>query len=199
MQEIEAKFYVKDLKQIEARLHNLKARLKQARIHETNIRFDTPNQDLHREQRVLRLRQDDKVRMTYKDASKNEQGVLNRTEIEFVVEDFEKAKRLLEALGYEKSLFYEKYRTTYELDNTYVMLDELPMGSFIEIEGESIDSIREIGRKLGIKWDTAISTSYSALFERVRKVKAAQIKDLSFENFEGMEVTKDELGVQPAD
>ncbi len=199
MQEIEAKFYVKDLKQIEARLHDLKARLKQPRIHETNIRFDTPNQDLHREQRVLRLRQDDKVRMTYKDASKNEQGVLNRTEIEFVVEDFEKAKRLLEALGYEKSLFYEKYRTTYELDNTYVMLDELPMGSFIEIEGESIDSIREIGRKLGIKWDTAISTSYSALFERVRKVKAAQIKDLSFENFEGMEVTKDELGVQPAD
>jgi adenylate cyclase class 2 len=199
MQEIEAKFYVKDLKQIEARLHDLKARLKQPRIHETNIRFDTPNQDLRREQRVLRLRQDDKVRMTYKDASKNEQGVLNRTEIEFVVEDFEKAKRLLEALGYEKSLFYEKYRTTYELDNTYVMLDELPMGSFIEIEGESIDSIREIGRKLGIKWDTAISTSYSALFERVRKAKAAQIKNLSFENFEGMEVTKDELGVQPAD
>jgi len=199
MQEIEAKFYVKDLKQIEARLHNLKARLKQARIHETNIRFDTPNQDLHREQRVLRLRQDDKVRMTYKDASKNEQGVLNRMEIEFVVEDFERAKRLLEALGYEKSLFYEKYRTTYELDNTYVMLDELPMGSFIEIEGESIDSIREIGRKLGLKWDTAISTSYSALFERVRKAKAAQIEDLSFENFEGMEVTKDELGVQPAD
>ncbi len=199
MQEIEAKFYVKDLKQIEARLHNLKARLKQARIHETNIRFDTPNHDLHREQRVLRLRQDDKVRMTYKDASKNEQGVLNRMEIEFVVEDFERAKRLLEALGYEKSLFYEKYRTTYELDNTYVMLDELPMGSFIEIEGESIDSIREIGRKLGLKWDTAISTSYSALFERVRKAKAAQIEDLSFENFEGMEVTKDELGVQPAD
>jgi len=199
MQEIEAKFYVKDLKQIEARLHDLKARLKQPRIHETNIRFDTPNQDLHREQRVLRLRQDDKVRMTYKDASKNEQGVLNRMEIEFVVEDFERAKRLLEALGYEKSLFYEKYRTTYELDNTYVMLDELPMGSFIEIEGESIDSIREIGRKLGLKWDTAISTSYSALFERVRKAKAAQIEDLSFENFEGMEVTKDELGVQPAD
>jgi len=199
MQEIEAKFYVKDLKQIEARLHHLNARLIQPRIHETNIRFDTPNQDLRREQRVLRLRQDDKARMTYKGASKNEQGVLNRTEIEFVVEDFEKARRLLEALGYEKSLFYEKYRTTYELDKTHIMLDELPIGSFIEIEGESIDAIPEIGRKLGLRWDTAISTSYSALFERVRTAKGAQIQDLSFENFEGVQVTNDELGVQPAD
>lgn len=199
MQEIEAKFYVKDLKQIEAHLHDLKARLIQPRIHESNIRFDTPNQDLSRAQRVLRLRQDDKARMTYKDASKNEQGVLDRTEIEFVVEDFEKAKKLLEAIGYQKSLFYEKYRTTYELDNTHIMLDELPIGSFIEIEGESTDSIREIARKLSLKWDTAISTSYSALFERVRKAKAAQLKDLSFEDFEGVQVTKEELGVQTGD
>jgi len=199
MQEIEAKFYVKDLKQIEARLHDLKARLIQPRVHETNIRFDTPNHDLNRAQRVLRLRQDNKARMTYKDASKNVQGVLDRTEIEFVVEDFEKAKKLLEAIGYKKLLFYEKYRTTYELDNTHIMLDELPIGNFIEIEGESIDSIPEIARKLSLKWDTAIATSYSALFERVRKAKAAQIKDLSFEDFEGMQVTKEELGVRPAD
>jgi adenylate cyclase, class 2 len=199
MQEIEAKFYVKDLKKIETRLHDLKARLIQPRIHETNIRFDTPNQDLRHAQRVLRLRQDDKARMTYKDASKNEQGILDRTEIEFVVEDFEKAKKLLEAIGYKKSLFYEKYRTTYELDNTHIMLDELPIGNFIEIEGQSTDSIREVARKLSLKWDTAISTSYSALFERVRKAKAAQIKDLSFEDFEGMQVTKEELGVRPAD
>lgn len=199
MQEIEAKFYVKDLKKIEAHLRDLKARLIQPRIHETNIRFDTPKQDLRREQRVLRLRQDNKVRMTYKDASKNEEGVLNRTEIEFVVEDFERAKSLLEALGYEKLLFYEKYRTTYELENTHIMLDELPIGSFIEIEGESLDSIRGIGLKLGLRWDTAIATSYSALFERVRKAQGLKISDLSFEEFHGITVSEDDLGTQAAD
>lgn len=199
MQETEAKFYVKDLKQIETHLRDLKARLIQARIHETNIRFDTPNQDLRRQQRVLRLRQDDKARMTYKDASKNDEGILSRTEIEFVVEDFEKAKRLLEALGYEKSLFYEKYRTTYELDDTHIMLDELPIGDFIEIEGENTNSIRDISQKLSLKWNTAIPASYTALFERVRKARGIKVTDLSFEEFRDIPVTEQDLGAQAAD
>jgi adenylate cyclase class 2 len=199
MQEIEAKFYVKDLKRIENHLRNLNAHLIQSRTHETNIRFDTPNHDLRRENRVLRLRQDDKVRMTYKGASENDEGVLSRTEIEFTVEDFEKAKNFLESLGYVKLLFYEKYRTTYEIDDTHIMLDELPIGDFIEIEGENLDSIRTIADKLGINWDAAIATSYSALFERVKMSLERKMSDLSFEEFRGIQVTSKELGAQPAD
>ena len=199
MQEIEAKFYVKELKQIEARIRDLNARLIQPRTYEMNVRFDTPNHDLRREGRVLRLRQDDKVRMTYKSASENEEGVLSRTEIEFMVEDFEKAKSLLEALGYEKLLFYEKYRTTYEIDGAHIMLDELPIGDFIEIEGKSVDSIRGIAAKLGINWDATIAASYSALFERVRMALGTKITDLSFEEFREIQVTGKELDAKPAD
>src|SRR5688572_21038830 len=115
-QEIEVKFHVKDLSKIEGRLHELKADLFQPRVHETNLRFDTPNHDLRHAGRVLRLRQDDQARMTYKGPSDKRDGVMSREEIEFVVEDYERAKQFIEALGYETSVFYEKYRTTYELD-----------------------------------------------------------------------------------
>ena len=101
MQEIEAKFYVRDLKKIESRLQDLEARLIQPRVLETNTRFDLPDARLRSEGRVLRLRQDMEARLTYKGAGKSEQGIVNRTEIEFVVGDFEQAKLFLEALGYQ--------------------------------------------------------------------------------------------------
>src|SRR5512147_1815212 len=102
MQENAAKFYVQDLEKIESRLQDLEARLIQPRVLETNIRFDLPGARLRSKGRVLRLRQDTEARLTYKDSGKSEQGVINRTEIEFTVGDFEKAKLLLEALGYQK-------------------------------------------------------------------------------------------------
>src|SRR5574341_1354981 len=100
MQEIEAKFFVRDLDKIATRVQSLKARLIQPRVLETNLRFDLPDGRLRSEGRVLRLRQDTAARLTYKDSGSNEQGALQRTEIEFTVENFEKARRFLEALGY---------------------------------------------------------------------------------------------------
>src|SRR4030095_9420092 len=175
MQEIEAKFYVRDLKRIEARLRppppfghlpqirnklirkfiNFYSRIWgrlgggviQPRVLKTNIRFDLfddAQPQLRSEGRVLRLRQDTEARLTYKSGGVKEQGVASRTEIEFTVEDFEKAKSFLEALGYQKLLEYEKNRTIYELSGCHIMLDELPYGNFVEIEGENIEAIRNM-------------------------------------------------------
>jgi len=101
--ENEAKIYVLDLDRIKSRLISWKTRLIQKSVLETNIRFDLPDGGLSSEGRVLRLRQDTDVRLTYKGPGSSEQGVLSRTEIEFDVEDFEKARKFLEALGYHKS------------------------------------------------------------------------------------------------
>src|SRR5688572_15189707 len=214
-QETEAKFYVHDLDKITTRLHELKALLIQERVLETNIRFDLPDGRLRSEGRVLRLRQDSEARFTYKGPSTNEQGVLSRTEIEFTVGDFEKAKEFMEALGYQKLLYYDKYRTTYALDSTslpvdfrqepvrlqscLIMLDELPYGNFIEIEGENSEMIRAVADQLNLNWDTAIGTSYTALFERARKALRFVFRDLSFENFAGVQVNASDLGVRAAD
>ena len=207
-QETEAKFYIRDLDGITARLHELEALLIQPRVLETNIRFDLPDASLRSEGRVLRLRRDTEARFTYKGPSTNEQGVLSRSEIEFTVGDFEKAKKFMEALGYQKLLYYDKYRTTYALESDsllsglqscHIMLDELPYGNFVEIEGENSEMIRAIADQLNLNWDTAIGTSYTALFERARKALRFVFRDLSFENFAGIQVTTSDLGVHAAD
>jgi adenylate cyclase class 2 len=198
-QETEAKFYVRDLGRVKSRLDELAARLIQERILETNIRFDLPGAPLRAQGRVLRLRRDTSAKFTYKSASTNEQGVLSREEIEFGVEDFDRAKRFLEALGYEKLVYYEKYRTTYELNHTLIMLDELPYGSFVEIEGATVDAIRALAYELHLEWDSAIGTSYNALFDRVRVALNLSVQDLSFAEFAEITVNAEQLRVVAAD
>jgi len=209
MQEIEAKFYVQDLKQIESLIQKLDAYLIQPRVLETNIRFDLPDSGLRSKGQVLRLRQDTETRLTYKDAGTKKQGVINRTEIEFVVDDFEKAKLFLEALGYQSFFQYEKYRTTYALQTSevsetsevsvHIMLDEMPYGNFVEIEGESIAQIRSMANKLNLDWQAAISKSYSRLFEIARRSLGFRFSDLTFANFEKIKVAPESIQVQPAD
>jgi adenylate cyclase class IV len=73
-QEIEAKFYVRNLTKIELRLLELKAQLIQPRTHEINLRFDNAENELVKSFRVLRLRQDEKARITYKGPNGNQSG-----------------------------------------------------------------------------------------------------------------------------
>lgn len=197
--ETEAKFYVQNLERIRAYLRDTKARLIQARVLERNLRFDLLDGSLRAGRRVLRLRYDTEARMTYKGGNENTRGILSREEIEFVVGDFEKAKKFLEALGYQQVFYYEKYRTTYEFDQNSIMLDELPYGNFVEIEGKAEDAIRPLSEKLHLNWDATIERSYSALFEHVQKSLNLSFQDLSFENFAGIKVDATHLGVQVAD
>jgi len=197
--ETEAKFYVQNLGKIELRLQELKAQLIQPRIHETNLRFDNANNDLRNAYRVLRLRQDEKAHLTFKGPStEKEGGILSRQEIEFVVEDFEIAKQFLKALGFKAIVFYEKFRTTYELSEVHIMLDELPYGEFVEIEGDSVEAIRNTINLLGLNWDAAVKAGYHALFEKVAEKYNLEPSQLSFSALENTMATADDLGVQSA-
>ncbi len=198
-QETEAKFYVLHFDQITMRLQELQAHLIQPRVLETNLRFDLPDNSFRSSGRVLRLRRDTESKLTYKGASQNRSGVLDRQEIEFVVGDFEKARQFLEALGFRQTMFYEKYRATYEFDDLSIMLDELPYGDFVEIEGEDVEQIQKLAAKLHLEWSAAIETSYTGLFENVKKALELPFQDISFENFEGIKVTSGQLKVRAAD
>ena len=199
-QEIEAKFHIKNLKNIELRLLELKAQLIQLRVHEINLRFDRPDGELRNSQRVLRLRQDEKARFTFKGPSEETTGgVMSRREIEFEVGDFESAKQFLEALGFNAVVFYEKFRTTYELNNTHIMLDELPYGDFIEIEGDNVDMIHSIADALGLNWDAMIKAGYHALFDRVAIKYGLEPSQLSFTALEKIKINLSDMDVKPAD
>jgi adenylate cyclase class 2 len=191
--EIEVKFQVLDQDAFLKRLGDLGAVCTQERILEINLRFDTSDGRLRAAHQVLRLRKDNRVRMTYKGPAEESQTVAVRPEIEFTVSDFESARKFLEALGYVISVVYEKYRTSFEVEGAEISLDEMPFGFFCEIEGRDASQIEYMASQLGLEWGKRITDSYLLLFETLKKSRGLTMRDLTFETFNGIVVTPQEL------
>jgi adenylate cyclase, class 2 len=197
--EQEIKFYINNLARIAERLTVCGADLTRPRTLERNLRMDTIDNSLQENGRLLRLRKDDRVRVTYKDNAQIEDGVITRTEIEFTADDFEVTRKFFEALGYRVVVTYEKYRRVFKLGDVIVTLDELPFGDFVEIEAPNKSLITGVTQMLGLDWSRAIPTNYLGLFEIVKKNVPLDIKDLTFEDFQGITLSPADLEVKPAD
>ena len=197
--ELEVKFYVSSLAGMEERLVEAGATLVQPRSHEFNIRFDTPTGELSRAQSILRLRRDAGSHVTFKGPSATMGGVLARQEIEFDVNNFSAAQKLIEALGYRSNFIYEKHRTTYALNGLKVTLDEMPYGDFVEIEGKNAKSIQEASTKFGLHWEERLPETYISIFRRMKELFGLQFTDLTFDNFNGVEISMDRVGIRFAD
>ena len=198
-QELEVKFYLANRRELETRIRDLGASRSSIRSFEINLRFDTPDGSLGASQKVLRLRQDTRARLTFKGPSQDRQDVTARQEIEFSVSDFAAARRFLEALGYQVSVIYEKYRTTYELEHIEITLDEMPYGRFCEIEGPDAATIQSVAERLGLDWSARVMDSYLAMFACLKERQHLEFRDLTFANFEHMNITPEDLGVRVAD
>lgn len=183
-QEQEAKFYISNRPALEQKLLALRAELTHARVFESNLRFDLPDGSLSARRQVLRLRQDERARLTLKGPAEIGSEVSTRPEIEFEVSSFDNARALLEALGYRLSVMYEKYRTTYALGSCEVTVDEMPYGDFAEIEGPGAATIHAVADLLGLAWETRSAESYLMLFSRLRAA------GLSAQNLSFSEVTQ---------
>lgn len=206
-EELEVKFYLSRRKALEEKIVAMGGKLKSPRVYEVNLRFDNSTQELAQSGKLLRLRMDTRARLTYKGPGHIRAGARLREELEFTVSDFDTARKLLEALGYQVQMMYEKYRTTYtlgtlgagELDDLEIVIDEMPYGDFGEIEGKDGKRIRKAAEQLGLDWADRILESYTILFDRVRDMLGLDFTDLSFENFKGMEIVPAVLGVRIAD
>ena len=198
-QEIEVKFYVQDLKKVEMRLLKLKARLIQPRVYEINYRYDLPDGSLRAKEHVLRLRRDTNAILTFKGQSDLRDGIFSRTELETTIGDFETAQRIFEALGYVRILTYEKYRTIFEIDDCHIMLDELPYGDFVEIEGSEVAGIRKMALALNLNFDFAVGAGYARIFENYNSKYGFPHRDLTFEVLHEKKPTPEELNIRAAD
>ncbi|RJP53839.1 MAG: class IV adenylate cyclase [Anaerolineaceae bacterium] len=197
--ETEVKFYVRDLKMMESRLLELKARLIQPRIHEINFRYDLPDGSLRANGCVLRLRHDTNAILTYKGPSSLIDGVFSRTELETTIGDLETAQGILKALGYVQILIYEKYRAIYEINEYRIMLDELPYGSFVEIEGSDAANIRKMALHMGLDFESAVGAGYARIFENYKLKYGFPSNDLTFDAFHGKKPSPEELNMRAAD
>ena len=197
--ELEVKFYVSDLGEIEKRLVNAGATLVQPRTHEYNLRFDTPAGDLAQAESMLRLRRDAGSHLTYKGPSTTMGGVLARQEIEFDVSNFSSAQKMIEALGYRSKFFYEKFRTTYALNGLKVTLDEMPYGPFVEVEGTEAKPIQQAAKQLGLDWNERLPETYISIFRRLKELYGLPFTDVTFDNFKAVEFNIGRAGIKVAD
>lgn len=185
--ETEIKLYTPDLVAIAQALAAAGAKLTTPRVYEHNIRYDNAAGSLTPRGIVLRLRQDDRVRLTYKEAGSAQDGIISRLEAEVEVSDFATMNFILGRLGYTPAMVYEKYRTTYHMDNTEIVLDELPYGDFVEIEGDHA-SIERVLTRLNLQTAPRMTHSYARLFDFVRANLGLTFTDLTFANFAGLTV-----------
>ncbi|MDQ3132080.1 MAG: class IV adenylate cyclase [Acidobacteriota bacterium] len=106
---------------------------------------------LDEKQAVLRVRKtQSKTILTFKQRINNNFDVKQQTEHETEIADAEELAKIIENLGFEPRLVYEKRRKTWRFRLVEIVLDELPFGDFMEIEG-SITAIAEAEMFLDIE------------------------------------------------
>ena len=197
--EQEAKFRINHLDALAEHLRALGAICTQERTYELNLRFDTADGKLAAAYQALRLRRDQHNRLTFKGPSDPHSAVSSRREIEVEVGDLDTTRAILEALGYQVVVCYEKYRAAYQLGDVEVSLDEMPFGTFSEIEGPGEESIHAAAEQLGLNWEARSMLNYLSIFGALKEAFNLTMPDLTFEAFAGQVYALEKIGLLPAD
>jgi adenylate cyclase, class 2 len=177
--EIEIKFRVDDLHALARKLRAAGFRLVTKPTNEMNTLYDLPGQVLRNRRELLRLRKyGTSWRLTHKSGSKIGRHS-SRNELETGVQDGKVMDAILHALGYSPSFRYEKFRAEWTDGKGNVVVDEMPIGNFCEIEGSPrwIDSV---AKKLGVKPENYITKNYATLFADWKQEQNSSAEEMTF-------------------
>ena len=142
--------------------------------------FDTADAALRRSRTALRIRRDgDRGLVTWKGPIQS--GLVkSREEIETEVDDPRVLQAVLEALGFRPVFRAQKFREEYALGGTTVVIDDTPMGVFVEIEGPP-ERIAPVAGLLGRHDTDFVLESYPALWRRWCDAHGADMGDMIFD------------------
>ncbi len=161
--EIEIKFRIDNIRDLNRRLQKSAFRLVTPRTHEINTLYDLPNKSLRRRGDLLRLRKyGSEWILTHKAKGKVGRHK-TRVETETKVEDGAKMDAILHALAFAPSFRYEKFRAEWSDGKGHVVVDQTPIGDFGEIEGPS-RWIDRTAKLLHISSNDYITATYTELF-----------------------------------
>ncbi len=185
--EIEVKFYLSSPDSIRDHLLSLDATCL-GRFFETNICFENKEKTFKRQNILLRLRKDNKARLTFKSPPDDlDKDFKIHRELEVEVDDLQTCQAILENLGFHPEQIYEKWRETFTLHNTKLLIDTTPCGVFLEIEGEK-PTIPAMANRLELKWTERILLNYLEIFEFVRCKENLNFHDMTFANFKSVDI-----------
>lgn len=94
--------------------------------------------------------------LTYKHFE-DKHSLTSATEAEVVVSDFETTRNILINSGLEPKSYQETRRETWKLGSVEIVIDEWPwLPPFVEIEGNSEVSVKDVAARLGFDWGEAV-------------------------------------------
>ncbi|HEX8264166.1 MAG TPA: class IV adenylate cyclase [Pyrinomonadaceae bacterium] len=125
---------------------------------------------------ALRVRKTEKkIILTYKQRQPSESAIKRQIEYETEIGNAETIAEIFTNLGYRPALVYEKRRQTWQLKNVEVVLDELPFGLFMEIEGGQ-NEILEAEKLLEIENLPPVMDTYPLLTAQHGKKRGEMIE-----------------------
>lgn len=179
--EIETKIAIQEVEAITARLQELFIPLIQKRYFEDNWCFDFSDKKLAKADILLRLRDANGIFvLTVKGPASKTSGMKFRDEWELTISDKNNLLKILKILGLKVLFRYQKYRTVYEYHSSLICLDETPIGSFLELEGNE-NSIFYIANLLGFSPQNFIPDSYASLFKSYKSRNKMKCKNMIFQ------------------
>ena len=160
-------------------------RVRHRRSFEHNVAFDTTDRSLVRRGCLLRLRTYAGGHwLTFKRPGQASRRFKVREEFETAVEQPRVLREIFAALGLEPVFRYEKYRTVFESRGRWrggeVMLDETPIGTYVELEGSRNWILRAARGLFSAGPDRYIVKNYAALYIDWCRERGAPFGDMIF-------------------
>jgi adenylate cyclase, class 2 len=154
-------------------------RPKRARRLQQDALLDTEDGTLRSRGSALRVRvEDNRAILTFK-GPVHPSTMKLREEIETEAGAPAVLFTIFERLGYRVWFRYEKFREEFTLENSIVAVDETPVGTYVEIEGDE-RAIGAAARALGRTPDQYLVDSYRALHERACEERGSPQGDMIF-------------------
>jgi adenylate cyclase class 2 len=169
--EIEVKLPIDNPGEMRKRLLSLGFLISVERSFEDNHVYDLPDGSLRRRGCLFRVRDfNGRTVITYKGPAALLSQFKIREEIEAIVSPASNFHKILDGLGMRMGFHYQKYRTIFHgncigpvEEVVQLMLDETPIGNFLEIEGAK-SAIEQVSATLGFSAADFISESYLSLY-----------------------------------
>ncbi len=179
--EIEVKFLEINKADLVKKLHALGAKDKGEFLLDQTIIYD-PQLKWKQENKFIRLRKyGNETKITYKEADSTIDGT---QEIEFEIEDYEKARDLFEKIGFIPFRREQKKRQTFDFDGVTVDIDTWPkVPTYVELEGGSEEILKKAAHDLGFDWSKAVFDHAGAIIKKYG-IDVINLKWFTFDRIE---------------
>ncbi len=182
-QEIECRFLEIDKEKIVKKLLSLGAIDEGEVMLEETIIYD---KDLkwRDEQRFVRLRRfGNTTKLTYKEH--REHTVDGTYEIEFKIDDLEKAELMFEKIGLLPYRHQQKKRHTLKLNGATFDIDTWPkIPTYIEIEGDSEQVLKDAAKSIDLDWKNADFHNARWVIENIYNIPVGKLRYFNFDRYE---------------